>query len=295
MSYQHTDQYAYESLATTADGDEEEGRPTDFSSAVDPSRSNENRQRYRPGDTINMSGREKQINHRIKKNSIQTRINTLNGSDPGTGFNKLRGTSIKELEERLSSLEEQQPQAPVEVSSRQAVTEAGSGMAMEVSEEGVGSDRKRQEPRRNKEIPIQMRINTLNGLKELEERLRSLEEQQPQAPVGGSSRHAATEAGSDMAIEESLRQLQVDHSQEGTQAEGHGDTNTQDMELDDDGAADQDCQRAAMSPSVGSEPGNYTSFEEELDFMLQHGSTGGAAYDPYEQQGQDPDQVYYLP
>ncbi|ODN92853.1 hypothetical protein L198_05650 [Cryptococcus wingfieldii CBS 7118] len=86
--------------------------------------------------------RERQKTRRNKKISLQTRINTLNGSDPGTDFNRLRKTGVKQLEECLRSLEEQQPQAPVGGSSRQAATEAGSDMAMEVfEEEGVGSSR----------------------------------------------------------------------------------------------------------------------------------------------------------
>ncbi|ODN80202.1 hypothetical protein L198_07859 [Cryptococcus wingfieldii CBS 7118] len=137
----------------------------------------------------------------------------------------------------------------------------------------LGSHNKaRQQANRNRKRALQTEINRLSG-----------------ANPGSNFGHTLRDR-SIVDLEENLRQLQVAHSQKSTQAEGNGDTNNQGM--DDDGAAYQ-----AMSPSVGGVSGNWTSFQHDLDFMLQHQSTGGSAYDPDEQQGwgyEDHDDAYDL-
>ncbi|ODN79019.1 hypothetical protein L202_04525 [Cryptococcus amylolentus CBS 6039] len=137
------------------------------------------------------------------------------------------------------------------------------------------NNKARQQAHRNKKKALQTEINRLSGA-------------DPNSNFGHTLRDRSI-----ADLEESLRQLQVAHSQNSTQIEGNGDANNQGMELDDDGAASQ---RAAMSPSAGSEFGIWTSFQHDLDFMLQHESTGEVAYDPDELQGwgyEDHDDPYY--
>ncbi|ODO06541.1 hypothetical protein I350_03896 [Cryptococcus amylolentus CBS 6273] len=139
----------------------------------------------------------------------------------------------------------------------------------------MSNNKARQQAHRNKKKALQTEINRLSGA-------------DPNSNFGHTLRDRSI-----ADLEESLRQLQVAHSQNSTQIEGNGDANNQGMELDDDGAASQ---RAAMSPSAGSEFGIWTSFQHDLDFMLQHESTGEVAYDPDELQGwgyEDHDDPYY--
>ncbi|ODN92856.1 hypothetical protein L198_05653 [Cryptococcus wingfieldii CBS 7118] len=87
---------------------------------------------------------QRQDRRRDKMRSLQEAINSLNGSDPGTDFNKLYKTGVRELQERLRSWKERQESAGE--SSGQVATDAGSNMGMESNEEGVGASERGQSP-----------------------------------------------------------------------------------------------------------------------------------------------------